>query len=227
MAPEDMEYEPAIEKEKDIKRFIDRTEKIIRGSKEYKDYVAFVKEYMDMDKCAFFTNVRNGEGGRVRIEIHHEPFTLYDIVESVFLKYRKEGIEINDLYIADEVLKLHYDDKVGLIPLSRSIHQIVHFGNGQIIVPIQLVYGGYRDFVDEYAEYNDRLISKLDTKIMQTKTIKSEMIDSLTPSYTYLEVDGFTLPVKFELADAMTNENKVVDIQLSNDKSVNLNLKLA
>lgn len=222
-----MEYEPAIEKEKDIKRFIDRTEKIIRGSKEYKDYVAFVKEYMDMDKCAFFTNVRNGEGGRVRIEIHHEPFTLYDIVESVFLKYRKEGIEINDLYIADEVLKLHYDDKVGLIPLSRSIHQIVHFGNGQIIVPIQLVYGGYRDFVDEYAEYNDRLISKLDTKIMQTKTIKSEMIDSLTPSYTYLEVDGFTLPVKFELADAMTNENKVVDIQLSNDKSVNLNLKLA
>ena len=108
IAPEDMEYTVLLNTERDKEKFIRRVEKVVRSSMEYRDYIAFLKEYVDMSHCAFFTGVENGNGSRVRIEIHHEPLTLFDIVKVVVDKHIKEGIPLNDLFIADEVMKIHY-----------------------------------------------------------------------------------------------------------------------
>ena len=119
-APEDMEYTVTLNNAKDKVKFIKRCERTIRSSMEYRDYISYLKEYVDMNHCAFFNNVENGNGNRVRIEIHHEPFTLYDITNVVLNRFLKDGIPLNELYIADEVMKLHYENMVGLIPLSKS-----------------------------------------------------------------------------------------------------------
>ena len=194
--PEDMEYSVILNTEKDKEKYIKRIEKVIRSSMEYKDYIQYLRDYVDMSHCAFFNNVENSQGTRVRIEIHHEPLTLFDIVKTVLHKYIEEGIPLNDLYIADEVMDLHYRNLVGLIPLSKSMHQIVHNSN-EIVIPLNLVYGEYKEFLNEYNDYLDEaILDKIEMKINETKNIKREMLDKLTPSYVYVDVEGFTLPKK-------------------------------
>ena len=194
--PEDMEYSVILNTEKDKEKYIKRIEKVIRSSMEYKDYIQYLRDYVDMSHCAFFNNVENSQGTRVRIEIHHEPLTLFDIVKTVLHKYIEEGIPLNDLYIADEVMDLHYRNLVGLIPLSKSMHQIVHNSN-EIVIPLNLVYGDYKEFLNEYNDYLDEaILDKIEMKINETKNIKREMLDKLTPSYVYVDVEGFTLPKK-------------------------------
>lgn len=198
--PEDMEYSVTLNSDKDKAKFIKRIETLVRTSMEYRDYISFLKDYVNMTHCAFFNNIENGQGSRVRIEIHHEPLTLFDIVHTVLNKHLEEGIPINDLFIADEVMELHYKNQVGLIPLSKSVHQIIHHGN-DLIIPLNLVYGDYKAFIDEYSDYLDPdIIAKLERKIDETKTINAEKIaNKLTPQYVYVEVDGFMLPQKVEI----------------------------
>lgn len=197
--PTDMEYTITLNTEKEKEKFIKRIEAVVRGSMEYRDYVAYLKEYVNMTHCAFFTNVENAQGSRVRIEIHHEPLTLFDIVKTVVNKYIEEAIPLNDLYIADEVMELHYVNKVGLIPLSKSIHQIIHNSN-ELTIPLQLVYGDYKAFVEEYEEYLDEtILDKLEMKVFEAKNINKSMIDKLNPEYVYVEVDGFSLPQKVHI----------------------------
>lgn len=202
--PNEMEYTVTINTDKELSKFIKRIENQIRSSLEYKDLISYVKEHMDMKKCAFYNNVESAQGSRVRIEIHHEPFTLYDIVKIVYNKHVKEGFPLNDLSIASEVMELHYTNKVGLVPLSKSLHQIIHFSN-DFFIPLNLTSGEFKDFINEYEDYLDEYWDKIETKINQTRTFKQEMVDKLTPKYVYIEVDGFTLPRKLEInSDAQT-----------------------
>ena len=177
--PQEMEYNIILETDRDKEKFIKRVEKVVRDSMEYKDYILFLKDYVNMNHCAFFTNVANKEGSKVRIEIHHEPLTLFDIVAIVLEKHLAEGVPISDFYIAEEVMELHYQNKVGLIPLSKSIHQIVHHSD-DIFIPINLVYGNYKEFLDEYLEFcdddfSDMILDKVEDKIEKTKYLKESM----------------------------------------------------
>ena len=194
--PENMEYTVVLNTDKDHVKYIKRMEQIIRSSMEYRDYIAYLKEYVNMNHCAFFNNVENAQGSRVRIEIHHEPLTLFDIVKTVLNKHIEESIPLNDLYIADEVMELHYTNKVGLIPLSKSMHQIVHNSN-EVFIPLNLIYGDYKAFIEEYNDYLDEdLVDKIERKINDTRSFSKEMADKLSPSYVYIDVDGYSLPKK-------------------------------
>ena len=189
--PEEMEYTPFINTEKDKVKFIKRCEKIIRSSLEYRSYIDFLKEYVDMNRCAFFKNVSNEDAKRVKIEIHHEPFTLYDYVAIVVDKYLSEGLPLNDLTISDEVMELHYNNLVGLIPLSKTIHEIIHNSN-KIVIPLNMVYGDYAAFLasSEYEPYVEELYDKLESKINATKNLTKDNFDALTKQFTYIEMDG-------------------------------------
>ena len=50
---------------------------------------------------------------------------------------------------------------VGLIPLSETVHELVH--TQYIFVPVDKVYGYYRQFINAYYDYiNPELLDKLD-----------------------------------------------------------------
>lgn len=198
--PDPMEYHPSIATEKAKNRFIKRVEKIVRSSLEYKDYIQFLKENMDMKRCVFFQKVCQEETTgrkRISIEIHHEPFTLYEYVDMAIGKWLYEGREVNDLLIADEVLRLHYENKVGLVPLSKTIHQIIHSSEKnqthKLFVPLYMVYGNYQEWLEEYscADGIDFLYEKLERKLLQTKEVTPETFDSITKNFTYIHVKGF------------------------------------
>ena len=199
-SPEFCDYTVQFRSDKDRVKFVKRIEKIVRSSLEYKDYIAFLKENVDMTACRFFNNVDGLDNRRIKIEIHHEPLTLYDIVNVVLEKWIVEGIPLNDLFIADEVMRLHYENKVGLIPLSKTVHQLVH-DSSDIIIPLPMVYGNYRAFLDESGEFIEsglpEIIEKLERKIALTNSIKNvdvnEAYSVLQKDFEYIEVEGFSL----------------------------------
>lgn len=176
--------------DKDKTKAILTTEKkYIRPSLEYKAYIKYLKDYMDMTKCSFFNNVKNSK--RVSIEIHHSPFSLYDITSIVAEKQMHENGEFNYFKIAEEVLKLHYQCKVGLIPLSATAHTLVH--NGELFIPLDAPRGDYISFIKEYDKYiSTDLMSNLEQMLILSKQVQN--LSLLNTKYTYMEVDGFTLP---------------------------------
>lgn len=200
--PASMDYYVSLQTDKDRHKFINRVEKVVRSSLEYRDYIQFLKDNVNLDSCIFFQNVTSGgtnKKGRISIELHHEPFTLYDIVNVVLTKYQEEGLPINDLNIADEVMALHYENKVGLVPLSKTAHQIIH-NSTKLIVPLNMVHGNYSKFLEEYGDYvNDELYDKLERKINMTENLTPESFDAIMKEFTYLDIDGVDDVKKMEL----------------------------
>lgn len=193
---EPYEYVLTFKTNKEKDRIIKRIERQIRMSIEYRDYIKFLKDYVNMNACAFFKNVSNdgAENKRIKIEVHHEPFTLRDYVEVVLNKYIDLGMPLNELYIADEVMQIHYENQVGLIPLSRTMHQVMHKSN-KIKIPLYMLYGDYMAFMRGYEDYlTDEMIEKLERKINETNAIKEDSFSPLEKKYTYLEIDGVELP---------------------------------
>jgi hypothetical protein len=164
----------------------------------------YLKENLDFNSCAFFHNISNSGDSKARIEIHHEPFTLYDIVAIVLNKYMETGMPINESYIAEEVMELHYRNMVGLIPLSKTVHQLYHSSikndTGKLFIPINMVYGNFKEFVKEYAEYiEDPIYERFTNRIEATKNLTEESFQSLQKEFEYLEIEGVDKVEKMEV----------------------------
>lgn len=176
-------------------KFIKKVEMLIRSSQEYKQYIDYLKKNIDMTSCSFFTNISNKNTRKVRIEIHHEPFTLFDLVAIVVEKWSANGRPLNHLLIAEEVMKIHFRGKVGLIPLSITAHQLVH--DGKLFIPVNYVYGDVIGFIKEYEPYiPEELMMTLKVKLDMSKEVQDNSV--LDTSYVYIEVDGFNLPQKIQ-----------------------------
>lgn len=140
--------------DKKMKKFIVNCEKLIRTSVEYTKYIGFLKEDIGMTNCAILGNINDGLAS---IEFHHYPFTLYDIVNLCISKYIMEDKNFNTFIIARDVLEEHYTNNIGLVPLSETVHKLVH--SGKIFVNLNQVYGNLNGFVEKYySVMSDELI---------------------------------------------------------------------
>ena len=147
--------------DKDREKYIKDLERHIRSSYEYRAMINYLREYVDMNSCAFLPNVTNELNRRIRIEIHHSPFTLRDICVTILNKRTKTNDILTIEAVAYEVMFVHYSLMIGLIPLSETVHQLVH--NKYIFIPTDKVYGYYKNFAIQYADYMDpELLDKLD-----------------------------------------------------------------
>ena len=137
--------------EKEYKKFIKDVKAVVRKSFEYRQFINYLRDNMDMDKCAFLYKVSNSEGFDIKIEIHHYPFSLEDIVEIVARKRQFYQEDMSVFMVAKEVMSLHYKMMIGLIPLSETVHELNH--NHRIFIPIDKVMGRYRLFVETYKQF--------------------------------------------------------------------------
>ena len=187
---------------KDRDKLIKRIEREIRSSMEYRDYIQYLKQHVGLDSCVFFQNITNsGKKKRITIELHHEPFTLYDYVNVVLQKYIDTGMEIDDLLIADEVLELHYSNLVGLVPVSKTAHQMIH-NSDKLLVPLNMCYGQYSKFLEDYDQYitdDMGIYFKLEKKVDMTNNLTPESFDAIKKEFTYLDIDNVDDVEKMEL----------------------------
>ena len=139
---------------KELTKFFFQVERVCRNSRLYKNLINFLREYSDMNKCSFFKNINNIDTYSMKIHIHHDPLTLFDIVNIVYNKKSALNEYISVASIAKEVMWNHYTMKVGLIPLSETIHEIVH--NGYLFIPTNIVFGYYKTFIRDYEPYIEK-----------------------------------------------------------------------
>jgi len=178
---------------KDKRKFIEKCKRTIRSSMEYKDLIRFLKYHMDMNRCTVLKHLDTSQGKKYSIEIHHEPYTLDAIVEAVINKRLDEGSPMSVFGVADEVMQLHYDGKVGLIPLTVTMHELV--GSDYIFIPLQYVYQDYAAFCKEYEPWINPVVQeKVETKAELSLKSSDILSDCLDTEFVYVNIDGFKFP---------------------------------
>ena len=177
--------------DKDRDKYIKDLERHIRSSYEYRAMINYLREFMDMNSCAFIPAVTNEASRKVRIEIHHSPFTLHDICCIILNKRMKCAECLTIEAVAYEVMFVHYSLMVGLIPLSETVHQLVH--TQYLFIPTNKVYGFYKAFVQNYYNYIDpELLDKLDEleRLTNEGTFDDTYKSVLEKKYITIDMEG-------------------------------------
>ena len=182
---------------KDKDRWINACEKIVRKSLEYSQLTDMLKSVKGMKHCSFFPNFSRDRYPRAkfRVEIHHEPFTLYSLIAIVLNDWLMRD-QVPDMFgIAEEVMELHYRGLVGLVPLSLTVHQAVH--KGKVIIPLQMIDERWYKFIDEYSnslEELPKIVEFIRSKMALTKQYNDnpeEFKSILRKKYIYVVNEGY------------------------------------
>lgn len=197
---------PVVTNDKQRVKLIKTIESYCRSAMEYTDVITYLRKYVNMDQCTFLDNFKAGSK-RGMIEIHHAPYTLFSIVDIVMRKQEEQLGYIDEFIVAEEVMRLHYMGLVGLVPLSITVHQLVH--DGQIHVPLWCVYGRFVEFTKKYYDWiPDEIISALSEEIKLSRKFREdpealkENSRILEVQYVYLDVDGETSINKSEYSSS-------------------------
>lgn len=201
-----------VDNDKNVDQYISNIERIVRTSLEYKEMLTVLKEDYGFNQCMFWENVSSEKDPNEpfkktpRIEIHHEPFSLYDIVNVVLLKRISRQEACRPLEVAEEVLYLHAKGLIGLVPLSVTIHKLVH--NSQLFIGMDYVSGRPDLFYKLYLPYIPVSLRQLyDSNLIRSSQIDNEVmrdLDILQPHYLELDdknnqlTDDYELPIKNE-----------------------------
>ena len=213
---------PFIKTYKNELEVVQKIEKLIRSSFEYRQYVSICKTEFDLTRCKFIPDADLVDGN-ISLELHHYPFTLFDLTQAA-LRYEYGELDeslgvykedINIFRIAEHVMKLHYQGVVGLIPLSLTAHELAH--NGDIFIPLteDYVFGSWKELYENQAEYEmelDDIVSRnIETAMKMTQDliesgeevdlsvlepIKTKVVHSSfseTPNYIVTAEDNFNL----------------------------------
>ena len=199
------DYDLADDKERN--KYFDRIKRICRNSFEYRRLVNFMRTGVNMNECSFFKNVNNIDTYKIKIHIHHEPFTLDNIVTIVFNKRATMGESLSENMVAKEVMFLHYNLLIGLIPLSETVHELVH--NNFLYIPVNKMLGYVRKFTELYEPYMDpELLDMLSRNIDFTKNYdetRAKNIHVLDKHYIYIDPSGaYELPQLKGIIDQMS-----------------------
>lgn len=192
------------ENEKERKKVIKTIESIVRKSPEYSAFIGYLKNNLNLTKCTFHKDVDISELRKTKLEFHHYPFTLYDIVDTVLNKHLEQNGEIINLFaIAEEVMLLHYELKIGLVPLSKTIHELAHAGKK--FINLKYVTQSYLKFIANYSQWiNPELINNWQNlKDLSQKQDNGELdeIDILAIIPLEIQMKDVELPTEIKVEE--------------------------
>ena len=175
--------------EKDFKHYMSDLERTVRTSFEYRQLITYLKHTEGMDTCSFLENVSSRDSKKITIELHHSPLTLFDICLAVFKKRQQNNEDVSVNGVAEEVLWLHYAGWVGLIPVSSTVHDMIH--NQFLFVPTNVVRGNYRAFVEAYYNYIDpETLDCIDNAEQATKDFNNKQMELFNVHRIYVNANG-------------------------------------
>lgn len=153
----------------DMKKFIKHVELKIRTSDMYSTYLHMLIN-SGLDHCSIKGNITNEDAS---IEFHHYPFTLYDIVYTM-IKYKMANNEkISSFSLTKDVMEEHSKNIIGLLPLSKTYHELYH--SGSLSITLDMVYGNIQGFIDKYEDFmSDDMIEKYNKAVIMTDRINKE-----------------------------------------------------
>lgn len=206
-----------LDSDKDLKKYLKYIEKEVRQSFEYREYIAYLKEYYHMDESGI-EQISSRENKAIRIEIHHYPYTLYDIVGIVYQKrtYYQESLESE--MVAKEVMMLHYKLLIGLIPLTTTEHELFH--DGKIFYPADKILGRWDLFEKLYQQWIGSDLLDMTQRIRTYSDDNSELMKTteiLSPNHIHFEYtpnSQYQLPNPNQMGNFM--QNRIQEIKQNN-----------
>jgi len=137
------------ENESEFKKFIRNCEKLVRGSLEYKLWKEYIIVVLGINQCMITEESMN----ECTVEVHHHMPSLFILIKAIVGKKLAKQEEFSSFDIAMEAMNLHYTNKVGYAVLVKAIHERFH--NGVLQIPIDIVKGDYKYFINNYSEFLD------------------------------------------------------------------------
>lgn len=172
---------------KEYKKYVDKIERDVRGSYEYRLLIEYLKCAENMTTCAFLQNVSNIDHPEIKIEIHHSPFTLYDITDAVLRRRAHNKLPIGVWDVGLEIMWLHFMGFVGLVPVCKTVHELIH--NRFLFVPTHIVRGFYKVFVKLYDGYiNPETLDALDNVEIVTEDYLKNPTDPESPVNLQMQI---------------------------------------
>lgn len=148
------------------KKVIKLIERFCRSSFEYREYIDYLKNELDITKCAILDKIDINDIP-VGIEFHHMPLSMFDISYAVACKMTDNDERVSLMQICEEVMREHYEGHIGLVPLTSTMHMAVH--SGAIKIPTSKIYGNWLAFMNKYGDYLDKdMKSKIDDLLLLT-----------------------------------------------------------
>ena len=149
----------------DRRKAVKAVERLVRTSMELKDYIKHLRDELDMKRCSL---IKGAVVGKAKVEIHHHPLTLYEVVDLAAERRRMLGKPFSEVQVAEEVVRLHYENKVGLVPLATTAHQLAH--SGDLDVGLDHVFGDVAALLVEYsAVVPDSMVEKVKRAVARSR----------------------------------------------------------
>lgn len=148
------------ESESDYKKFIKGCERLIRSCLEYKLWKNYIIDVLQLNECM----ITHEKIDDVTIEVHHHVPSLYILVSALVNKHIENNEKFCSFDIAQEAIELHFKNKIGYVTLLRSMHEKFH--NGKLGIPISLIKGDYRYFLNNFSKFIDEAdLEKIDERL--------------------------------------------------------------
>jgi hypothetical protein len=188
-----------MDEQKSVDRYVKALKAFIRGTGEYRRLMTFLKYNRNMNKCYYLPKVVSNRGDHITIEEHHVGGTITEIIETVLRKRVKEFEPIDFNSIAEEVMLAHYRGMISIVPLSSTMHQLIHAEDTKLFIPIHdAEFGDSHLFYEEYKEYMHKSTrNKFEKYFLLSEAFNS--IDEILPDYIdinilYFEQEGVEIP---------------------------------
>ena len=156
--------------EQEYKKYINHIKRNVRQSEMYKEYIAYLKGEIRLNKCSLLATV---DDNTATIEMHHGPiYSLHDICEIVLAHELRMGRSVDTFSIATLILKAHYDNAIQLVPVSQTVHQLVHAH--KLFIPLESAFGNLEEFRNRFhSGFNNRMLLKYNRYMDRYKKFKN------------------------------------------------------
>jgi len=156
------------ENEAHFKKFILNCELLIRRSNEYSSWRNYIIEILGLNTC----HITEEHITEVAVDVHHHIPSLFAIVSGVINRKINNDESFCSFDIAMDVIKLHFENRIGYTILIKSMHEKFH--NGCLDIPINLIHGNYNYFIQNYGGYLDNeQLEKVNQRLRVTRNTVS------------------------------------------------------
>lgn len=158
----DSEYFSSLE---NFVQFAKAVETLVRKSKRYKQYKAYIMNEIGIKRCQVLGNIEVEEDDNTLIDMHHGPMlTLFDYVTIVIDHYLAVDKKITTFRIADVILNEHFANRVRVMMCSQTVHELIH--DGAIFANLRQGFGDVCAFLKKYEHgVGDDHITKINNYI--------------------------------------------------------------
>lgn len=139
----------SFEEDTQLNKFIKLCEGLIRRSPEYKLWREYIRDVLGQNSCVI-TEERSEE---CSVEVHHHIPSLFCVIKAIINKRIHDGQDFCSFDICNDVMELHFRNKIGYVTLISSMHEKFH--NGFLTIPMSMITGDYRYFIANYSQFLD------------------------------------------------------------------------